>query len=88
MRDGQVLTISEMRDKQHRSVRGYKKRMKTGSAETSTLADLIIKNNYRTLMTREVKGCYIYCSDERAAQHFRNRAHAFNLRKPLQHLNW
>ena len=27
------------------------------------LADEIIKNTYRTLMTRGMKGCYIYCED-------------------------
>lgn len=27
-------------------------------------ADEIIKNTYRTLMTRGMKGCYIYCTDE------------------------
>lgn len=26
-------------------------------------ADIIIKNTYRTLMTRGQKGCYIYCTD-------------------------
>ena len=27
------------------------------------LADEIIKNTYRTLMTRGMKGCYVYCED-------------------------
>lgn len=26
-------------------------------------ADEIIKNTYKTLMTRGMKGCYIYCAD-------------------------
>ena len=28
-------------------------------------ADEIIKNTYRTLMTRGMKGCYVYCTDQR-----------------------
>lgn len=27
-------------------------------------ADEIIKNAYSTLLTRETKGCYVYCADE------------------------
>ena len=39
----------------------------------SVPADLIIKNTYRTLMTRGMKGCYIYCTDEETARYFRTR---------------
>ena len=28
------------------------------------IADNIIKNTYRTLMTRGMKGCYVYCVDK------------------------
>lgn len=34
-------------------------------------ADNIIKNTYRTLMTRGMKGCYVYCCDPALAEHFR-----------------
>lgn len=27
------------------------------------ISDEIIKNTYRTLMTRGMKGCYVYCED-------------------------
>ena len=37
------------------------------------LADRIVKNTYRTLMTRGMKGCYVYCSDEETADYFRAR---------------
>lgn len=30
----------------------------------AVLADRIIKNTYRTLMTRGMKGCGVYCCDE------------------------
>jgi hypothetical protein len=35
--------------------------------------DRIIKNTYRTLMTRGMKGCYIYCTDKETADYFRSR---------------
>ena len=34
-------------------------------------ADEIIKNTYRTLMTRGMKGCYIYCTDQKLADYFK-----------------
>lgn len=34
------------------------------------IADKIIKNTYRTLMTRGMKGCYIYCTDKELSNHF------------------
>ena len=34
-------------------------------------ADAIIKNTYRTLMTRGMKGCYVYFCDKALANHFR-----------------
>ena len=34
--------------------------MKEDPAEANERRDLIIKNTYRTLMTRGMKGCYVY----------------------------
>jgi len=38
-----------------------------------TRLDRIIKNTYRTLMTRGMKGCYVYCTDPETAEYFRSR---------------
>ena len=35
------------------------------------LADEIIKNTYRTLMTRGMKGCYVYCVDDGLKEYLR-----------------
>ena len=37
------------------------------------LADRVIKNTYRTLLTRGMKGCYVYFVDDEAADLFRSR---------------
>ena len=37
------------------------------------IADEIIKNTYRTLMTRGMKGCYIYCTDPGLQEYIRGR---------------
>ena len=33
-------------------------------AKQEKILDEIIKNTYRTLMTRGMKGCYVYCTDQ------------------------
>lgn len=32
----------------------------------------IIRNTYRTLMTRGMKGCYVYCTDGGMSQHLKD----------------
>lgn len=34
------------------------------------ITDSIIKNTYKTLMTRGMKGCYIYCTDKKLQNYF------------------
>jgi DUF2075 family protein len=38
--------------------------MKCDPQKGQEMANLIIKNTYRTLMTRGMKGCLVYSSDE------------------------
>lgn len=35
--------------------------------------DKIIKNIYRTLMTRGQKGCYIYCTDKKINEYLKKK---------------
>lgn len=72
VRNGQVITVPEKRDRHDRSIRGYKKRLKIDSEQVKAEVDLIIKNTYRTLMTRGMKGCYVFCSDEETGEYFRS----------------
>ena len=41
-----------------------------GIEEAKRLTDAIIKNTYKTLMTRGMKGCYIYCTDKNLQNYF------------------
>ena len=63
-RDGQVLVDPAKRSKDDKSIFGYKKLMKDKPEEGKSLLRAIIKNTYRTLMTRGMRGCYVYCADE------------------------
>ena len=56
-----------------KSLSGYKRLLKEDPAEANRKADLIIKNTYRTLMTRGMKGCYVYFTDKAAERLFRSR---------------
>lgn len=73
VRNGRVVTNASLRDKQDRSMRGYKKLLKDEPEYARAQADLIIKNTYRTLMTRGMKGCYVYCTDTETAEYFKGR---------------
>lgn len=42
------------------------------------IADEIIKNTYRTLMTRGQKGCYIYCTDKKMSEYLKKRLNQNN----------
>ncbi|QJR35219.1 DUF2075 domain-containing protein [Gemmatimonas groenlandica] len=72
IRDGRVLTVPSARAFQDKSLHGLKKLAKTDSAKAAQVADQIIKNTYRTLMTRGMKGCYIYCTDPETSDYFRS----------------
>ncbi len=71
VRNGVVITDASKRATSDNSVKGYKKLMKENPEEAKEQLDLIIKNTYRTLMTRGMKGCYIYCVDEETREYFK-----------------
>ena len=73
VRNGEVITQPLKRASADKSMQGFKKLFKTDSQAASAKADLIIKNTYRTLMSRGMKGCYLYCTDPETADYFRQR---------------
>ncbi|MCR5146992.1 MAG: DUF2075 domain-containing protein [Clostridia bacterium] len=63
----------------HKALKGIRKiEREQGKAVAYKIADEIIKNTYRTLMTRGQKGCYIYCTDEKLAEYLRMRLSGVN----------
>ncbi len=70
--DGKIVTDYTKRAKTDNSIKGLKTMGKKDPEKANRLADEIIKNTYRTLMTRGMKGCYVYCTDKKLAQHFRD----------------
>ncbi|MBS0382757.1 MAG: DUF2075 domain-containing protein [Proteobacteria bacterium] len=72
-RNGHIVTDVTKRASSDQSVRGLKGRLKDNPGEARAIADRIIKNTYRTLMTRGMKGCYVYCTDAALAAYLRSR---------------
>ncbi|NBD19098.1 DUF2075 domain-containing protein [Aquabacterium fontiphilum] len=72
-RDGRIQTDPKARAKSDKSIKGLGALMKRNPSEAQALADRIIKNTYRTLMTRGMKGCYVYCCDPALAEYLRAR---------------
>lgn len=76
VRNGEIITDASQRSKMDSSVKGYKKMLKKNPAAARKRADQIIKNTYRTLMTRGQKSCYIYCTDPETNAYFAEMAKA------------
>lgn len=68
--DGAVVTDASKRARTDQSLRGLKG-VYPDPDEAYTVADRIIKNTYKVLMTRGMKGCYVYCTDPGMAEHLR-----------------
>lgn len=68
-----VVTDFNKRAKTDQSLKGIKKLYSKSPEEANKRADEIIKNTYRTLMTRGMKGCYIYCTDPGMSEYLKQR---------------
>lgn len=71
VRNGRIKTDATTRDRHDKSIKGLKSWMRRDASEAAAAADLIVKNTYRTLMTRGMKGCYVYCTDAETREYFR-----------------
>ncbi len=69
--NGHIVTDFTKRAKTDQSLKGIKKLYKEDPDLALKEADEIIKNTYRTLMTRGMKGCYIYCTDKNLANYLK-----------------
>lgn len=62
--DGKVCANFNNHGDADPSFKGIKKRIKENPLEAQKEIDELIKNAYRVLLTRGIKGCYVYCEDE------------------------
>ena len=78
--NGHIVTDFSKRAKTDQSLKGIKTLYKQNPDEALKIADEIIKNTYRTLMTRGMKGCYVYCEDMELQSYFKERLDGINLK--------
>ena len=71
--NGKIVTDFTKRAKTDNSLKGIKKMYNEDTERALKLADEIIKNTYRTLLTRGQKGCFIYCEDKALAEYLKRR---------------
>ena len=71
--NGRIITDFTKRANTDQSMKGIKKIYKESPQKAEKLADEIIKNTYRTLMTRGMKGCYIYCVDKKLREYLKEQ---------------
>ncbi len=72
-RKGQILTDYTKRAKSDKSLDGLKGPAKQGDIPALKKIDRIIRNTYRTLMSRGMRGCYIYCEDQQLRAYLADR---------------
>lgn len=63
--NGKVVTDRNMRAKSDNTIKGLK--------GDEALGDRIIRNTYKTLLSRGQKGCFIFCEDEALGAYIKNR---------------
>jgi DUF2075 family protein len=75
-KDGLVCTDRKKRAKTDQSLKGLTKKY-PDTEKAEEVADEIIRNTYRTLMSRGLKGCYVYCTDKDMNMYLLNKSLSF-----------
>jgi DUF2075 family protein len=73
MDSGHLATNPQGRAKSDKSLNGYVGESKINPEVANAKADELIRNTYRTLMSRGMKGCYVYFVDPEVKKHFESK---------------
>jgi len=69
---GTFITDPSARAKTDKSLSGFKKSLQSNEVGALKKADELIRNTYRTLMSRGMKGCYVYCTDKKTNEYLKS----------------
>jgi len=72
IRNGNVVIDASKRSIMDKTISGSVSGMRNNPTYWRPLLEIIVKNTYRTLMTRGMKGCYIYCVDKETNEYFKS----------------
>lgn len=70
---GKLMTNPKGRAKSDKSLNGFVGERKTHPERADAKADELIRNTYRTLMSRGMKGCYVYFTNPEVKSYFQER---------------
>jgi DUF2075 family protein/DNA replication protein DnaC len=70
---GKLITNPKGRAKSDKSLNGYIGERKLNPEAADAKADELIRNTYRTLMSRGMKGCYVYFTDPAVKDYFQRK---------------
>jgi len=73
LRNTKVTTVPGARARSDQSVKGWKKLLESDPARSAQGLDLVVKNTYRALLTRGMKGCYLWATDQKLARQIQAR---------------
>jgi len=73
VRNGQVITNFRERSVNDSSMKGLKSLARTDPERAAKEAGHLIKNTYRTLMTRGMRSCHVYFVDDETREYFKER---------------
>lgn len=71
--NNEVITDVSKRSKMDQSVKGWKTAFKNKNQIKIDKVDKVIRNTYRTLLSRGMKGCYVFVHDQELKKHLISR---------------
>ena len=71
VRNGKVVTNGLARPGRDKTIKGFRGMLKNNETDAVSRVDRVIKNTYKTLMTRGTKGCFIHCIDKETNDYFK-----------------
>ena len=75
--DGKICTDFQKHASSDPSFKGIKKLYKENDIMAREISNTIIKNTYRVLLTRGIKGCYIYCVNKKLNNYFKEQINIY-----------
>ena len=73
VRNGKIQINPAAHPGTDKALQTWKRIVKDDPIEGLAKVEGVIKNTYRTLMSRGMKGCFIYSDDKETAEYFKNR---------------
>ena len=71
VRNNEILINPSAHPGTDKALHTWKEKITSAPIEGKKLVESVIKNTYRTLMTRGAKSCHLFCTDEETRNYFK-----------------